>query len=76
VTFIAKLVIVPRVPWSNLGDHVAIVGLGWKFWGLVTIPDEQPEASWTTRNEREKRDPSSSYFLERASTTTFYFPFL
>jgi hypothetical protein len=24
--------------------------------------------------EREKRDPSSSYFLERESTITYYFP--
>jgi hypothetical protein len=36
-------------------------------------------ATWSQSSimkEREKRDPCSSYFLERASTTKFYFPFL
>jgi hypothetical protein len=57
-------------------DLVAIVGLGEKVWDLGTIPGELTFNQSDTMKESEKRDPSSSYFLERASTTTFYFPFL
>jgi len=31
---------------DELGDLFVVFGLGWKFWGLETIPTEHPEASW------------------------------
>jgi hypothetical protein len=76
VTFIVKLLIVPRVSQRGLRILLQLLDQGEKVWDLATIPGEWTCSQSATMKEREKRDPSSSYFLERASTTTFYFPFL
>jgi hypothetical protein len=53
----------------------AIVGSNVNFWDLVAIPGERLGANLGTMKEREKRDPSSSYFEESASATTLSLPF-
>jgi len=29
---------------DQLGDPVEVFGVGWKFWGIATIPVKKPEA--------------------------------
>jgi hypothetical protein len=50
-----------KITLEQLGDPIEFFGLGWKFWGLATISVEKPKVNEKKMNQREKRDPSSSY---------------